>query len=288
MDIDLELIYNLSLFNYYFYIKKLPFLNRIDIKPYIEKTGYNIITTDYLWDDYIFMVMNESKTTVVLGICSSFIRNMEWWGMGGNFDIAPIIKYKDLNIHNGFFETTTELLKHPMLDILKAFDSDGKKIILTGHSRGASIVSILSIRLLYEHNIKTTVYTFGEAASLYKTDTRIPHIDKYRFVTKSDLITSFGLSITRHWGKTYLLQDDSCIQINDYNYPSQSQYNIYNHLPSNYLNTIANLLHYNKFVGISSLGYLSFYYLKRIVLLAEKLIILYNFLTIDNDVALIT
>lgn len=285
---DIRLAHLLAAFNYYFYLKKFPLINRIDITPFIDNCGYDIVVSEYIWDDLVYLLIDKSKTTVVFGICTSFIRNMEWWGEGGNLDIFPVIKYKNLGIHNGFYTMSQKILDHPIMDVLRSFHKDGKQIILTGHSRGAGIASCIAIKMLYEFNINVSLYTFGEPRSLYtypqlqeitNTNVYFPDIKKFRFITQSDLVTGLGFDMGSHWGQPFLLLDDLCCPIDKNNYPDTVQFNLYVHLPSNYLNIISNILKDRRFTGISSIQYYSYIPLKTILYASEKLIFSYNYIT---------
>jgi hypothetical protein len=250
---DLHLAQRLCVFSYYFYLKKIPIIGRIDIVPYIEETGFDVLASDFVDADYIYIAMKDD--IIVFGMCSSFIRLEEWFGEGGNFDVFPAEEYKGHYYHNGLFDSSKKLMKHAFMDAIRAFYRDGKRIVLTGHSRGAGVMSCLAVQLFGEYNMDVEVYTFGEPPSLGITTKPLPAVKKYRFVTKSDMIPGFGLDKAQHWGDVHLLLNDICCNVPSINYPNTQQINIYAHLPSKYLNDISGILGESSYVGLSSFEY---------------------------------
>lgn len=255
LELELEFLYELCIINYVFYLQKFPIIRYFDLTWIITYLcGYFNAKTFRNGNDLHFIV--EKGNRVIFGTGSSTFSYSEWYDRQiGNFETFPVHRLGEFYIHQGYYNYVDDLLKGTFVqEIKKIAKNPDKEIILTGHSRGGAISSVLAIRLLKDFNLNTTVFTFGEPQTMYTTG-GLPAVKKYRVMDYSDSVPMFGTLTTRfqHWGDLVLLVNKSVLEVKEGILVNGLTNDLFiHHALSNYINRIQLIRNKNVFIGLTS------------------------------------
>ena len=109
-----------------------------------------------------------------------------------------MVNNKDIKIHEGFFIMYDEMI-NPIYDTIKTYYKQGMKIVVTGHSLGAAVSTILGAELKTLGYDNVTVYTFAsprvgnEALTNYIHQIQLP---LFRVVNTEDIVPQIPLPVS--------------------------------------------------------------------------------------------
>ena len=109
-----------------------------------------------------------------------------------------MVENKNIKIHDGFFIMYDEMI-NPILETIKTYYKQGMQIVVTGHSLGAAVSTILGADLKSVGYDNVTVYTFAsprvgnEALTDYIDHIKLP---LFRVVNTEDIVPQIPLPVS--------------------------------------------------------------------------------------------
>jgi triacylglycerol lipase len=121
-------------------------------------------------------------------------------------------------VHSGFHGACNLIWKHTLENLFNLgtrLTSFGpvNKVILTGHSMGGAVATLLAVKLQYWNEIGIELYTFGspqvlteEASEMFNKDS-VSNINHYRFVNNNDVVPKLPINSFKweHCGELYYI-----------------------------------------------------------------------------------
>lgn len=157
----------------------------------------------------MFGVIWVSKNTIWIAFRGTENNLQEWIN---NFKITQLsydnnknnlelpsfmVQNPDIKIHEGFFIMYNEMIK-PILQTIKTYYTQGMQIVVTGHSLGAAVSTIVGAELK-NVGYDVTVYTFAsprvgnEALTDYVNQIELP---LFRVVNTEDIVPQMPLAVS--------------------------------------------------------------------------------------------
>ncbi len=120
-----------------------------------------------------------------------------------NAQFKPVVGELGGEVHSGFHSGVDEVWE----DVLAVVEDTGKPVVLTGHSLGGALATLVAARVHEAGNAVAGVYTYGQPR-VGHGDFRSPYESRlgdvtYRFINHIDLVTRVPLLLQgyRHIGK---------------------------------------------------------------------------------------
>ncbi|KYK57105.1 hypothetical protein DCS_04112 [Drechmeria coniospora] len=109
-----------------------------------------------------YVAIDRSKKEIVLSVRGSWSAS-NWWGdLKIGWEICPYAKF--CTLHEGFWESWTEIrfgVTEVIVNLLYLPEYTGYRVVGSGHSLGAAVVTIASVEFQFRENITMDVYSYG-------------------------------------------------------------------------------------------------------------------------------
>lgn len=127
------------------------------------------------------------------------ITQLSYYNNKNNLELPSfMVQNKDLKIHEGFFIMYDEMI-NPILETIKTYYKEGMQIVVTGHSLGAAVSTILGAELKSVGYDNVTVYTFASPRVGNEELTNYIHQIKlplFRIVNTEDIVPQIPLPVS--------------------------------------------------------------------------------------------
>lgn len=121
------------------------------------------------------------------------------------------------NVHAGFYKSTENVINQTLISIIHIQSKySANNVIITGHSYGASCAQLISLELL-KHNIKSTVYNFGQPriGDVAFSDFANKKLEGnlFRFVHNRDIVPHVPIYHYKHSCREIFENDDNSLTV---------------------------------------------------------------------------